>query len=201
MSAAPLPSCRAELDALVKLAEVSSYAEGKRAWTVLGVWWRSDTSQPFVAVVEGRIAGHQENHLNRFRATGHGTLLAALREFDQSQLRDELVSKVPADVTEHYPDADVIRMQAAAKRRAERSYQGPLTIKGVVSWLYGAEYSHNAYAMMVEEDFGIKARTVRAALDEDKASGWANAFIAAMRHFDRQAWDRQRSGLGKVEAA
>jgi len=197
LSAAPLPSCRADLDALVKLAEVSSYTEGKRAWTVLGLWWRSDISQPFVAVVEGRAAGDEANMLNRFRAVGRGTLLAALREFDQSMLRDELVSKIPTDVAEHYPDADVLGMRAAAKRRAERSYQGPLTIKGVVIWLYGADYSHNAYATMMEADFGIKARTVRAALDDDKASGWANAFIAAMKHFDRQAWDRQRSGLGR----
>lgn len=193
----PLPSCREDLASHVKLAEVTSEDNGKRAWTVLGLWWRSDEQRPFVAVVEGRVHGESEM-LNRFRATAHGTLLAALESFDQSQLRDELVAKIPTDVAEHYPEADVIRQREAAKRRAERSYKGDDTLKGALNWLYGPGFTNNALGAMVEEDFGVKARTVRHALDnETTPGGWAAAFVRVLRHFDRQAWDRQRSGLEK----
>jgi len=193
----PIPTCKADMASHVKLAEVSSEEHGKRAWTVLGLWWRADEQRPFVAVVEGRVAGDTDM-LNRFRATAHGTLLAALESFDHSVLRDELVAKIPTDVAEHYPEADVIRQRAAAKRRAERSYKGDETLKSALNWLYGGGFTNNALGAMVEEDFGVKARTVRHALDTDATpGGWAAAFVRALRHFDRQAWDRQRSGLEK----
>lgn len=187
----PIPTNRADLAASsVLLAEVSSHEEGKRAWTVLSLWWRADEERPFLAVVEGRVDA-ESDMLNRFRVGSFGTLAAALESFDISQLRDELLTKIPHDVAEHYPDGNTIRMREAARRRQERGYQGPEELKAVLHWLFpdAVESTNNALAQRVEAHFGVKARTVRAALDTNAPmSSWGIAFIKAMRHFDVRAW-------------
>jgi len=187
----PIPTNRADMASHVLLAEVSSDDGDKQAWTVLSLWWRADEERPFVAVVEGRVSAAETDMLNRFRASSFGTLAAALESFDVSQLRDELLAKIPTDVAEHYPDGNTIRMREAAKRRLERGYQGPEELKPVLHWLFpdAVDSTNNALAQRVEAHFGVKARTVRAALDTNAPmSSWGIAFIKAMRHFDVRAW-------------
>ncbi|MET0374009.1 MAG: hypothetical protein ABW128_07095 [Rhizorhabdus sp.] len=187
----------------VLLAEVSSESEGKHAWTVLSLWWRADEQRPFVAVVEGRVSSSAAARmLNRFRAAAFGSLASALNSFDASDLRDELLAKIPVDVAEHYPDGDTIRMREAAKRRQARGYNGPAELLPMLRWLYedALTLSDNAMANRVEADFGVKARTVRDALTTGKPlTGWGIAFLSAMRHFDRGAWARVQAE--KADAA
>jgi hypothetical protein len=194
-----LPKNRSELmqSGATVVAQVSSLVRDVDRWTELSIWWRDDTERPFVGVVEGRVcdrirdsAGEQD----RFRAIAYGTAQKALDAFEPSRLRDELASRIPADLDDVFPDANTLRQRAADTRRATRGYQGQPNIEGIMCWLYPDcdGVSTSALSKRFQQDFGVEERTVRNALAGKPTNGWAKAFVAAMRYFDVKAWRAAR---------
>lgn len=186
------PTSRAELvaEGATLICEVSSadeFTDTPIAWTELSLWWTEDEQRPFTAVVEGRVGPHAPQHyVDRFRSTLHGTLNRALGSFETSNLLYDLVEAIPADADSVFPDANALRQRSA---RRKRGYQGEETVIGVVRWLYGDGPSSTELARMVAADFGVPFRTAFNGITAATgSSGWAKAFVAAMRYFDRGAW-------------
>lgn len=188
-----IPTSRAALLAsgATCIAEVSSEfdipAGAKDMWTVLSLWWIDDEDRPFIAVAEGKVGKNAPiGMVNRFRSASFGTMNRAFGWFDETNLRDDLLDAIPADASTIYPNANVIRSRRAAARREERGYEGEATIAGVALWLYGQGISSTAMARMLEEHFGIPFRTAFNGITGSPSTGWAKAFIASMRYFDRK---------------
>lgn len=190
-----IPTTRAMLQAsgAACIAEVSSQPDDPRerattvAYTKLSIWWIDDEQRPFIAVVEGKI-GQAATHemVDRFRAAATGTIERAIGWFDPSNLRDDLADAIPADAAETYPDANTLRTRNA---QARRGYQGAADMREAAIWLFdGAEADTTTLARGLVEDFGIPFRTAFNALQGGALTGWAKAFIVALRYFDRGAW-------------
>lgn len=193
-----LPTCPADLDGMTCIASATSRADGKDTWTDLSLWYRSGHDRPYITVIEGKAADEakrDEGLVDRFRAHASGALAKAIALFDPSDLRDELVNAIPEDADRLYPDSNTIRMREADERRADRGYQGKPTLTAALEWLYpglleGASINH--VAKRFETDFGIGERVSRKIIANERADiaapTWVNAFVAALRHFDRKAW-------------
>jgi hypothetical protein len=159
------------------------------AYTQLSLWWEEDEARPFIAVVEGLLGPAAAPHMvERFKAVTKGTLDAALNWFEPSNLRDELADAIPSYAEERFPDAMTIR---AARAAEGRFYSGEPNMRDVVVWLYDDEDANtSSLANSLEQDFGVPMRTAFNALQGGNLSGWGKAFVAAMRFFDRKAFDR-----------
>lgn len=190
------PTSRADLADAELIAEASSETPEKDAWTVLSIWYRRGHNRPFVTVIEGLVRNPDWRHL-RFRAICTGTLGRALDVLDTSDLQTHLASMIPADAYERYPDTNALRMLEAEERRAKRGYTGKVALSAALAWLYPdlADGSDNAIATKFETDFGIGARTTRKIIADERSGGepptWVEAFVAAMRFFDRKAWEHR----------
>ncbi len=178
------------------IASVSSFERGGDAWTELSLWHRVDEERPFLAVVEGKFS---DGRMPRFRCVATGTLDRALDWFDPTNLRTDLAAAIPHDAWSRFPDGNTIRMKAAAERRAARGYDGDIGLTPALAWLYPdlAGGSDNALAAQFDRDFGMGARTVRNILaverkGEGGAPPWVAPFCAALRFFDRKAWEMSR---------
>lgn len=158
-------------------------------WTDLSLYWVDSDSRPYIAVVEGKVSerGKRQEMVDKFTARTFGSIDRALNWFDPSNLADELSDSVPADADIAFPDANTIRMRRAAQNRG---YQGEPTLEGALAWLYEDTdiVSMNDLAKRTADDFNLSSRTVYNALAKGVPQGWAYAFIAALRHFDRKAW-------------
>lgn len=195
MNKSGIPTSPDDLADMTCIVSVSSYKQGKRAWTDLSIWYRKDHSKPFVSVIEGKVFDGEVNNMNdRFRAVTCGTFDRALNVFEASDLQAQLLRSYPGDVVTRFPDGDTSRMIGADARRAQRFYCGPDNLSAALAWLYPdlAAGSDNALATQFESDFGVGSRTVRNLLTDERAgkapTTWATAFIAALRFFDITAW-------------
>lgn len=182
-------------DALI--AEASGDDGSKDEWTVLSIWWRADNANhPFLAVVEPRMAYGE--HPGRARNAACGTLGSALRFFEDSWLKDELIASIPDGAEERYPDSRTQRMREAAVRRAERFYTGPSNIESAIDWLYDGEgfetgggVLNHARNERFAVDWGVNLSEVELALTfMPEQPGFTGGFIRALRHLDRAAWRR-----------
>lgn len=187
------------------IASVSSRPDDPAAWddtrayTQLSVWWEEDEARPFIAVVEGLLGPAAAPHMvERFKAVTKGTLDAALNWFEPSNLRDELAEAIPDYAEERFPDAMTIR---AARAAEGRFYSGEPDMRSVALWLYDEEpdAQPTALARQIERDFGVPFRTAFNSLTGGNLSGWAAAFIRAMRFFDRKAFHRAREADDDLE--
>jgi len=188
-----LPTSRSDLMASGATCIVHVSSEGERAiWTELGLWWIEDTERPFIAVVERCIDPDGTTEVPAFKAQAFGSHSRAIKWFEPSNLRDELVAEVPDDVAECYPDANELRARKAA---AGKGYAGDGSIEDVLDWLYEGQLegmTTNGIARRVEDDFGVPWRTVTNAINGKAATGWYHGFIHSMRFFDRKAFAKAR---------
>ncbi len=193
-----LPTCPDDLEGMTCIASVSSRTDTKRVWTDLAIWYRRGHDRPFITVIEGKVAGVAEERAGmvpRFRAVAVGSLSRAIAVLDESALRDELVNAIPEDADVLYPDSNTVRMLEAEERRASRGYMGRVNLSDALAWLYPdlATASDNQVATRFETDFGIGSRTTRKIIADERAGGiaptWVEAFVEALRFFDRKAWE------------
>jgi hypothetical protein len=132
--------------------------------------------------------------VERRRASSHGTLEKALFSFDPTNLRDDLVDAIPADVDDVYPDANTLRQRRAQEARG---YRGDADMLKAIEWLYGETGKPlSVYAKQLEADFGVPWRTAYNALNGGTLTGWAAGFIGVLRHFNRTAWAIARETRG-----
>lgn len=197
------PTSRADLEGMTCIAHVSSAEQGKRMWTELSIWYQKGAERPFITVVEARATVDRASGLmgyrNKFTAFCRGTIGAAIAVLDVSDLRNELCEAISLDSEAFdnlYPGSDIVRMQKAEQARAARWYGGPDTLTGALAWLYPelAKGSANQLAAKFEADFGIGERTTRKIIAGERAGiaapSWVAALVAALRYFDRKAWER-----------
>ncbi len=196
-----IPTSRADLAGAELIAEVNSRNPGKDVWTALSIWYRRGHDRPFVAVIEGCVSEEMQTRsraamVPRFKAFAVGSLSRAQDMFDPSTLRQSLICKVPEDAHARFPDSNTVRMQEADERRASRGYMGKVNLGDALEWLYPNPTSVNAVADRFETDFGIGSRTTRGILakerDGEAAPTWVEAFVTALRYFDRKAWDMSK---------
>jgi len=189
----------AEVDSLPLEAEARAETV---TYTRLGLWWIEDEHRPFYAVVEGLCGPAADEWMeNRFRAVPYGTMDRALNSFDPTNLHAELLEAIESQgyLSGCFPDANELRRKRA---QARRGYQGPDDMRKAIEWLYdnvGAPLT--VTAKRVEADFGVPWRTVYNALQGKPTTGWAPGFIAAMRHFDRGAWNASRAKADEEQCA
>jgi hypothetical protein len=194
-----IPTGTADLEGMTCIASVSSWAETKHVWTDLSIWYRRGHARPFITVIEGKvdldgIGRSTAPMVPRFRAIATGTISRSVGVLGDSALRDELINAIPEGADELYPDSDTVRMLEADERRAQRGYQGKVTLTDALAWLYPdlAGGSDNQLAAKFEADFGIGSRTTRKIVagerTGERAPTWVEAFVAALRFFDRKAW-------------
>lgn len=196
-----IPTGPADLDGMTCIASVSSRTDSKVVWTDLSIWYRRGHDRPFVSVIEGKVAGIAEESagmIPRFRAIASGVLSRAIDVLDPTALRDELVNAIPQDADTLYPDGNTTRMLEADERRAQRGYMGRVNLTDALAWLYPdlATGSDNQLAARFETDFGIGAGTTRKIVARERAGetapSWVEAFVEALRYFDRKAWSMGR---------
>ena len=179
----------------------TSAAPGRNRWTELAVYSLPDASgRAFLSEITGRSSLPGE--ATRRKRVYVGTIERALEFFDDDSDLAESVRISARDW--HDRNADRVKADVLAQREAERAsrearkppaagYQGT-TLLQLVSWLYGDAQAGKAARLA--EDFGVPRRTVAHALDQEQAgeglTGWAKAFVSAMRWFDRDGWQAAR---------
>lgn len=200
------------LPQMEEIARVSGWAEGKRVWTELAVYYRSGFIRQFVAVVEGKTTGEQ-GFVPKFKATASGTLDRALAWFEDSALTQKLYEMIPEGIEAQWPTANQVSAAIDAGRDfiADRKpklvadaplprvrvvgYPGAAKLVDALAWLY-PEIA--APSKLVERDFGMPSRTVRHAMSIEAGEtagnqgAWVQLFIASLRYFDRELWQACR---------
>ena len=195
------------------VCQASAGDESKPWWSVISIWWRKDPNRPFLAVHEIRYRDLSTMHdlqtdgqrlPTPYRSGAYGSVWTALDFFEDTGLRAALTAKIPDDIGTRFPNSNDLRAQIAQERRAgAMGYRGPMHLIAVLSWLYPdtPALSNNALAIRFETDFGVKARTVRLALDDSsKIGSWLPAFVNAMAWFDLSAF-RTAKGYALGEQA
>ncbi len=171
-------------------------------------------------VASGAVSDQDQRPLvPRFKSMPAGTLDRAFNWFEGSELRDRLAAAIP----EHYEQRVTIdrAIEEATKRGVLKGakniadaidrtrithlppgepismrivgYPGPDVLAAALRWLY-PDPTAGALARLMEEDFGMPARTVRHALSieagttEGNSAPWVQMFITTLRCFDRELW-------------
>lgn len=204
-----------DFDFMEEIARVSSHRAGATRWTELAVYHRPGENRPFVAVSEG-VSIVPGEKLRRQHAA-MGTLDRAMNWFEGSELRDQLADAVDRWVEQHKARQDrtldrlqlgLAKIKAARDKdvlpmlppghtlRIDRSELPSFT--AALAWLYpGDDLSERARALAFERDFGMPERTVRNTLAieagrvEGKVGPWVQPMLAALRWFDRAAWEKR----------
>ncbi len=196
-----------DFDFMEEIARVSSHRAGATRWTELAVYYRPGENRPFVAVSEG-VSTVPGEKLRRQHAA-MGTLDRAMNWFEGSELRDQLADAVDRWVDAHNASQDRVLDKlrvGLAKSNAQRDEVDALRIErpdlpsftAALAWLYpGDDLSERARALAFERDFGMPERTVRNTLAieagrvEGKVGPWVQPMLAALRWFDRAAWEKR----------
>lgn len=194
------------LDVDTTRAERIAFASTSRPtadrWTELAVYYLPDPcGRAFLAEIVGKSS--RAGEATRRRAVYVGTLDRALGFFDDGDLADavRLEANDWADRNSFRVQNDIEQLRADEKaqragRRADSIGTTATTLTGALDWLYGA--SATGKPAKVQEDFGVPRRTVAHALDQEgqgqAMSGWAKAFVAALRFFDREAFWAAKGG-------
>lgn len=173
------------------VAFVSTKREGADRWTELLVTYLPDASgRCFVADIVGQST--RPGDVIRRKRIYVGSLARALRHFEtDSDATDSIIAQAE-DWEERNRErikADILKQRQLEKAPASQPYLGS-TLLGAVQWLYGSAQA--GMAQRLADDFGVPRRTVADALDKEQGgqalSGWAKAFVSAMRYFDRAAF-------------
>ena len=167
-----------DLTRMKEIARVSSRAPGEPRWTELAVFHDPGANRPWVAVAEG----HSTMPGERLKRTSiaAGTLDRALSWFSAGEMADSLIH--------------IVRLEVAA----QQPRQAFETLSDALAWLYPGDLSDRARALAFERDFGMPERTTRNAMSieagrtEGQLGPWVRALLAALRYFDREAWEAGR---------
>lgn len=179
----------AHLQEMDIIALASGRTDDKPKWSVLSMYHRPGYQRPFVSVVEvyDRSGMNGDARRIHFKTVAFGSLARAARWFDDSRLADRLRQL-----------ATTWEEPAPVAAPAPLGFQGA-TILDAARWLY--PFGQNGYTEgklsgFMEADFGIPARTVRSAFAAERNGAqhgaWVAPFIAALRYFDRAAWEKSK---------
>ena len=179
----------ADFATMTQIARVTSRESGAARWTELAIYHRPGANRPFVAVTEGHSVVAGETLRRQYAAMG--TLDRAMNWFDGSALRDRLAAAV--DAWQRRAGTGPTRVGSAPAARPAFA-----TLTEALAWLYPGDLSERNRALALERDFGMPERTTRAtlAIEAGRANGnvgaWVPMLLAALRYFDREAWEAGR---------
>lgn len=197
----PSDPMRLDLAGGETVAMVSTRREGAPRWSELEVWFLPDVSgRCFVA--ESRGCSSIPGEVTKRQRIYVGTLDRALRMFDESDA-GENVRLMAEDWLERNPGRVAEALKALRRFRGApggaQGYDGAGGLSGALAWLYqppGVELTEGRLSEAVAQDFGVPSRTVRHALgmerDGKPLTGWAGAFVRALRWFDRDAFRKSK---------
>ncbi|MBA3864603.1 MAG: hypothetical protein C0517_11750 [Erythrobacter sp.] len=194
-----------DLDKMRLIARVSSQAPGTARWTELALYvdphFAAKTrKRPFIAVAEGHSIIPGERLKRQFVASG--SLTKALAWFDDSELANDLQRAVGIEIGDIAASGAVVLARLSADEAVTAPIDQPrpalTSLTAALAWLYPGEgLSDRARALAFERDFGLNERTVRniMAIEGGRVDGkvgpWVAPMLAALRWFDRQAWDQR----------
>lgn len=168
-----------DLSGMKEIARVSSRAPGEPRWTELAVFHHAGANRPWVAVAEGHSMVPGERLKRTTMAAG--TLDRALSWFSAGEMADSLIH--------------IVRL-AVAEQQPRQAFE---TLTAALAWLYPGDLSDRARALAFERDFGMPERTTRNAMaieagrTEGQLGPWVSVVLAALRYFDREAWEAGRN--------
>lgn len=182
------------------VAFVSTERPDASRWTELSVIYLPEASgRCFVAEVTGR--SRVDGEAVRRRPIYVGSLERALKLFDEDSEATHALRLAAEDWMERNadrPKQDVLRLRQAERGDAPagtEGFSGQDGLDGALSWLYPDGPSAGR-AQRLETDFGVPRRTVDNALSQEgkgeQLTGWARAFLSALRWFDRAAFHRSK---------
>jgi hypothetical protein len=183
MNDQPLNATKVDTSQGTVIAFASTEAPGKRQWTELVVYWLPcPDGRQFLADIVGKST--VKGHSTLRRPIYVRDLERALQHFDDSDLGESV--RIQA--------RDWLDQNQDRVRDARTLLGAPIVgftgngLGEALRWLYG-EISEGGASMRLSIDFHIPDRTVRDALKKEgegkQLTGWARAFLKALRHFDR----------------
>lgn len=172
------------------IGDADNAAPNRRAHTRLSLYYAPDraTGKAFLSRVQAFYDGEETKSFH----VHLGDLDRALAYFKPSALTDRI--KVLADdwwdLNQPRYDSDMNEQDLPATFGC-----GSHRLVEVMAWLYQGEAGDLVEKMA--HDFHILPETLRSTIDDEtkgrRLPGWAKAFVAAMRYFDRDLWLKQRS--------
>ena len=172
--------------------------DSQQRWTECRIHYRTRADgtpqrRPFVASIAGCSNVPGETEQLRTKSAQRFEEAIAYLGGGSSQPAADAIAQADAWIEEH-PEALLMPTIAG--------YDGAPDLRGALGWLYRKkpDATDADLAREVEQDFGVVARTVRHQLKQERdgspLSAWAAAFVRALRHFDRVAFERAKGNTG-----